>query len=1071
MAVIEVKSGWLGKVTLQDALSRARPGDTVLIAPGVYVGQGLDVPHQDIKIGASQRGTVQLFFQLRVTGRVVLENLFLECAQGSGNPVAVRPGAQASLQGCDLVSTDVACVWAQGRVGLSDCTFRSRESNAVFVSDGGQAELLDCTSLSSRGAAFAVQQPGSQLTLRRAQARELGSSTVWAYTQARVEISECDFSGCPEECPAVVVETGAQARVQASKLHDMASIGIWVKEGSSAEVTGCELWGCGSSALEVRDAASRLVLRKTQVRDTVSNAVVALTQARVEISDCDFSGCGETNPAVVAASGAQAQVQASRVHDTASNGVWVKEGGAAEVVGCELWGCGSSALEVRDATSRLVLRKTQVRDTANSGVFAHTQARVEVNDCDFSGCGETYPAVVVARGAQAQVQASRLHDTASLGLWVKEGSSAEVTDCELWHCGQPGVAAKGDGSQANVHRSTFWGNQRKDVQAREGGTVMLVRCEFAAGDEKQAWETDEHSSIVSSRCTFAQGAVAVTATEAQAIGVAPAVVLAAPTGNSGDALSRLDALVGLQGVKDEIRKLARLAVVQRRRKEQGLPVAPVTLHCVFTGNPGTGKTTVARLLGQVYAELGLLKKGHLVEVDRGRLVGQYIGQTAPLVDRHVQEALDGVLFIDEAYALSQPGNEKDFGREAIEALLKALEDHRDRLAVVVAGYAGPMRRFIEANAGLASRFTRYLDFQDYGPPALKQIVLKLLQEHAYHFGPQTDDALTAHIADLYRRRDESFGNARDMRKLFEQMVEHQAMRVADDEQADIQELLPADVPTLQLTPEDDLEQALAQLDAMIGLDRVKAEIAKLVNLVKANARRAAQGQSQGAAAVNLHLVFSGNPGTGKTTVARLIGRIYQALGLLRSGHVVEVDRAALVGPYLGQTAIKTEEKIKDALDGILFIDEAYTLAQGGAQDFGREAIDALLKHMEDKRERLAVIVAGYEQKMAEFLGANPGLESRFMRRIHFEDYGPDALLSIFQQCCVDQGFALDGETLAAAQALLEDIHRQRDANFGNGRTVRNLFEQAKEAQASRLAREPNAQVSQIVVQDLAGWTA
>jgi hypothetical protein len=170
---------------------------------------------------------------------------------------------------------------------------------------------------------------------------------------------------------------------------------------------------------------------------------------------------------------------------------------------------------------------------------------------------------------------------------------------------------------------------------------------------------------------------------------------------------------------------------------------------------------------------------------------------------------------------------------------------------------------------------------------------------------------------------------------------------------------------------------------------------------------------------------------------------------------------------VGQTAIKTGEKVKDALDGILFIDEAYTLAQGGAQDFGREAIDALLKHMEDKRERLAVIVAGYGGQMAEFLGANPGLESRFMRRIHFEDYGPDALSGIFQQCCAAQGFVLDGEALARAQALLEDMHRRRDAHFGNGRTVRNLFERVKEAQASRLAHEPDAQASLIVARDIA----
>ena len=308
---------------------------------------------------------------------------------------------------------------------------------------------------------------------------------------------------------------------------------------------------------------------------------------------------------------------------------------------------------------------------------------------------------------------------------------------------------------------------------------------------------------------------------------------------------------------------------------------------------------MARLVGEIYAQIGLLKQGHLVEVDRSKLVARYIGQTAPLVQQYVDQADGGVLFIDEAYTLAQ-GGEKDFGQEAIDTLLKALEDRRDSLAVIVAGYKAPMRKFIEANAGLASRFTRFIEFEDYPPEALTDILYKLLAEHQYRYDAETDETMRDAIADMYRTRDENFGNARDVRKLFETIVEKQAERLASDESADLQQLVVADIPNTRPEIAVDIDTVLAELNAMIGLTAVKAEVQKLVHLVRANERRIAEGAN--VSQTTLHLVFTGNPGTGKTTVARMIGKIYAALGLLKSGHVIEVDRGDLVGQYIGQTA-------------------------------------------------------------------------------------------------------------------------------------------------------------------------
>lgn len=746
----------------------------------------------------------------------------------------------------------------------------------------------------------------------------------------------------------------------------------------------------------------------------------------------------------------------------------VRRGGHAEVFNCQALAKKAPAFNAMDPESHLSIRQSFVRNSS-CAVSADTQAQLLIENCDFSDIKEFDPdngagamAIFVGRGAQAKIYGSKVHDTSGIGLAVTEGARAEVEQCQLWGCYGNSVRAINADTWVNASGTRFWSNKSPDVLAKDGAGITLDHCAFlTADDANSACISDSGGSVVHTNCTFTYSKPA----NSRILPAATGLITETPsTASANDALTRLDKMIGLESVKHEIHALAALTTVQRRRREEGLPVAVVTLNFVFTGNPGTGKTTVARLLGEIYADLGLLRKGHLVEVDRSKLVGRYVGQTAPLVDKYVKKALDGVLFIDEAYTLSQ-GGEGDYGREAIDALLKALEDHRGRLAVVVAGYKAPMRKFIEANVGLASRFTRYLNFEDYSPNDLLQILTKSLHENAYQFGAEVNEALVHRITTLHEHRDESFGNAREMRKLLENIVQRQAMRVAADNRADLQELLPVDIPPFQQVPGDELETVLDELNAMIGLDEVKAEVVNLVNLVKANARRSAKNK-QGASATNLHLVFFGNPGTGKTTVARLIGRIYRALGLLHSGHVVEVSRAGLVAKYAGQTAIKTEEKVKDALDGILFIDEAYTLVQGGENDYGRESIDTLLTHMEDKRGRLAIIVAGYDDRMAAFLASNPGLDSRFMRRIRFSDYKPDELLQIFHRLCDTECLTLDGEAAEHARIVFGDTYRKRDTNFGNGRMVRNFFEAVKEAQAGRLAIQPDAEPTLILAEDV-----
>lgn len=270
-------------------------------------------------------------------------------------------------------------------------------------------------------------------------------------------------------------------------------------------------------------------------------------------------------------------------------------------------------------------------------------------------------------------------------------------------------------------------------------------------------------------------------------------------------------------------------------------------------------------------------------------------------------------------------------------------------------------------------------------------------------------------------------------------------------------------------PEESLEELMEKLNSLIGLAGVKNEVSSLVNMLKIKKIRDERGMKT--ANVSKHLVFLGNPGTGKTTVARLLSKIYKQLGVLEKGQLVEVDRAGLVAGFVGQTALKTKEKIDEAMGGILFIDEAYTLAKGG-NDFGQEAIDTILKAMEDNRENLVVIVAGYPEPMDDFLNSNPGLKSRFSKSIMFDDYSDAELLSIFQGFCKPYEMILSVDAEKTVINYLQWLVQHKPANFANGREMRNLFEAALSNQANRLAtltEITNEELNEISTQDLPAY--
>ena len=525
-----------------------------------------------------------------------------------------------------------------------------------------------------------------------------------------------------------------------------------------------------------------------------------------------------------------------------------------------------------------------------------------------------------------------------------------------------------------------------------------------------------------------------------------------------DILGDLDHYIGMDEVKQAVREIALTVHNNVERAQRGLgEQEKMGIHIVLTGNPGTGKTTIARKLGEILESIGYLDSGHVVEVDRSKMVSPYQGETPKVVDSLCDKAMGGILFVDEAYTLaplSQSGERDNQGAQALEQLMKRMEDDRGKFVVIAAGYRTEMENLFRINVGFRSRFSYFLNIEDYTPDQLYQIMEVFAREKKYRFAPDAQELTLKMITEIYNAREKDFANGRTMRQLFDKIVAKQAERL---QTVDISTL--SNEQLMTITVDDipyeapkavDYTECLAKLDGMVGLASVKKEISNLAAFLNLQIRRGESNTFQGK-----HYVFTGNPGTGKTTVARIMADVFRSLGILSRGQLVEADRSKLVAGYSGQTAIKTNQLIDSAMGGVLFIDEAYTLKSNDQDSFGSEAIDTLLKRLEDDRGKFICIVAGYTDNMHDFIDTNPGLKSRFTQTIHFEDYTPDELTQIFINLASGKKFTVDEETRGAIHRQFEQLYLRRDKNFGNAREARRIFNEAVERQSQRLITEMN----------------
>ena len=527
-----------------------------------------------------------------------------------------------------------------------------------------------------------------------------------------------------------------------------------------------------------------------------------------------------------------------------------------------------------------------------------------------------------------------------------------------------------------------------------------------------------------------------------------------------DILKELDDFVGIEEIKDSLQKIVSKLDLQTERNGSDAK-REIKDHFLFLGNPGTGKTTIARIFADILNSLEILPIGQLIEVSRKELVSGYQGQTALAVEAAVNRAMGGVLFIDEAYTLKQDDNDT-YGLEAINTLLKLVEDNRGKFVAIAAGYTKEMQDFVSANSGMKSRFNETINFKDYSPAELTEIFRRLVKKEKLQLSPDAEQNIENYFKKIYISRDVStFGNAREVRNVFDKALKNQSTRIQalrntpDFKPECLNILTRADIEGEENTKEKDINTILAELDEFIGMDSVKKEIKSMATKLTIDRKMMEMGYGD-AELTNVHIMLTGNPGTGKTTVANKLGEIFKAIGLLPSSKVVVKEPKDILSSYVNGSSKRMDKACDEAMGGTLLIDEAYNLAKvddmGNVDKTGVEAVEALMTRMSKDAGKFVTIVAGYKEPIERFVDkANPGLKRRFTVQLNIDDYTGDELAEIFLLNARKGKLTLTDEARKRLFKLTHQMVDTKGKNFGNAGDVIKILTEAKTRKANRLA--------------------
>ncbi|NEB82160.1 AAA family ATPase [Streptomyces sp. SID14478] len=770
--------------SLAAALEAAADGDVLTVAAGTYRENLVVQRAVTLRGPEGSPGSVRIApvdgVPLTVRASATVQDLHVEGQDAAAPALLVEEGAP-ELVDVRVVTRSAAGIEVRGgaRPTVRRCTVDNPGGVGIAVLDGGGGVFEECEVVAAGQAGVAVRS-GAHPRLERCRVHHTsgsGLSVTGEHTGLEAvgcEVYEVKGSG-------VQVTGRAAAHLTDCDVHRTTSDGVTLDTDAVLTLADCRIHDIPENAIDLR-SRSVLTLTRSTVRQFGRNGLSVWDPGtRVDANQCEIHDSTGDYPAVWVSDGATAVLDGCRVHDVPDALFVLDRGSRVDVVDSDLSQVRNTAVSVSDgATAQL--DDCRIREAATGAWFRDHGSGGTLANCTVDA---TQTGVIVTKGADPTIERCTVTSPAEAGFYVSAGGRGSLTGCRVTGSGGYGFHVI-DGCRTTLKKCRTERCARGGYEFSEDGPLV------------EDCTSDESGGIRPGGTTSATEPAVQTAT--QSVGLLSAVPdqrptatpAPAPSRTSQDVLGELDALVGLESVKREVRALTDMIEVGRRRQKAGLKAASVRRHLVFTGSPGTGKTTVARLYGEILAGLGVLEQGHLVEVSRVDLVGEHIGSTAIRTQEAFQRAQGGVLFIDEAYALSPEDSGRDFGREAIDTLVKLMEDQREAVVVIVAGYTAEMERFLSVNPGVASRFSRTITFSDYVPEELLRIVEQQADEHEYRLASGTPEALLKYFTAL--PKGPAFGNGRTARQTFESMVERHAGRVAqvDEPSTDDLTLLYAD---------------------------------------------------------------------------------------------------------------------------------------------------------------------------------------------------------------------------------------------------------------------------------------